>query len=106
MSRSKLHVGGEAVAVLAVLVATLAFAPSVLALEPYEQDPGTGGGSGGAGSPCYAMTCTACGEQCRNVGENQICWDKCFTIAESGGCDCDWEGEHCLGDYGVCTYTG
>lgn len=60
---------------------------------------------GPGGGTCWAMTCTKCVEAYHPVLPD-IKWDTCKTVAENGGCDCNWAGDKCTGPYGTCVYTG
>ena len=68
-----------------------------------QMPPPEGGGPGGG--TCWAMTCTKCVEVTHPVLPD-IKWDTCKTVAENGGCNCNWAGDKCTGPYGSCVYTG
>ena len=67
---------------------------------PPPDDPPPGGGS-----LCWGLTCQTCGKGQHPVFPD-ITWDVCKNVSTSAGCGCNWVGDKCVGQYGVCEYTG
>ncbi len=82
---------------LVILLSTLVSGP-LLALDPFNQDPGTGGGSGQA--YCWTQSCAFCGTDCNAA----VCWNTCYYDEWNGGCACWFEDGECSPN-GSCTYV-
>jgi hypothetical protein len=91
------------VVVLVAVLVLLGATPDAFADRVRNQDPG--GGSGGGGENCWAMTCSKCDTETHDVFPD-ITWDTCPNVAENGGCNCTWVSGKCIGPYGTCVYTG